>query len=68
MAEFYIELNPQGNGDHVVHNSECSKLPAKEAVQYLGSISNCTSALKKAAERFKQVNGCSQCLSACHTS
>ena len=68
MAEFFIELNPKENGDHVVHNAGCSILPAKDAVHYLGSISNCTSALKKAAERFKQVNGCSQCLSACHSS
>jgi len=67
MAEFYIEINAQPNGDHVVHRSDCSMLPAKDGISYLGSISTCTSAVKKAAERFKQVNGCPQCASTCHT-
>ena len=67
MAEFYVEINAQENGVHVVHNASCSSLPAKESISYLGSIASCTSALKKAAERFKQVDGCPQCASTCHT-
>ena len=67
MAEFYIETNPQPNGEHIVHNATCSLLPAKDAVRYLGSIASCTSALKKAAESFKLVNGCPQCATACHS-
>lgn len=66
MAEFYVEINARENGDHVVHNAVCSELPAKEYIQYLGSISNCDSALKKASERLKQVNGCPHCTVACH--
>ena len=66
MAEFYVEITPQDNGLHVVHNADCSALPGKEAIYYLGSISNFTSALKKASERFIKVNGCSHCAAAYH--
>ena len=66
MAEFYIETSARDNGDHVVHTSTCSQLPAKDTIYYLGSISNCASAVKKAGERFKQVNGCPHCATTCH--
>ena len=61
MAEFYVEIIAQSNGEHLVHKSGCSFLPAKEAIQYVGSISNFDSALKKANQTFRQVNGCSHC-------
>ncbi len=64
MAEFYIETNAQPNGDHIVHKASCSLLPAKDAIHYLGSIASATSAIKRAAESFKQVNGCPQCATA----
>jgi hypothetical protein len=67
MAEFYVEKNAQSNGDHVVHRADCAHLPAKEAIQYLGAISNCNSALKKAGQLFKQVNGCTYCSVSGHT-
>lgn len=66
MAEFYVEINAQSNGDHFVHRAECSQLPAKNTIRYLGSIASCASAIKKAAESFKQVNGCPHCSSANH--
>lgn len=66
MAEFYIETNAQANGDHIVHKANCSLLPAKDAIRYLGSIASSASALKKAAESFKHVNGCPQCASTSH--
>lgn len=68
MAEFYVELNAQSNGDHVVHISECSLLPSKDTMQYLGSISNTKSAVKKAAEVLRQqASGCSHCTGAYQT-
>jgi len=68
MAEFYVEINAQGNGDHVVHTADCSLLPSKETLHYLGSISNTKSAVKKAAELLRQqANGCSQCTPAYQT-
>lgn len=67
MAEFYVETTPRENGEHVVHNATCGELPAKDSIQYLGAISNCASAVKKAGERFKPVNGCPICATTCHT-
>ena len=64
MAEFYVEITAQGNGDHLVHKADCSLLPAKNAIHYLGAISNSDSALKKAGGVYRQVNGCSQCVTA----
>ncbi|MGZ0079258.1 hypothetical protein [Methylomonas sp. YC3] len=61
MAEFFIEISAQENGDHLIHKSSCSLLPAKEAIYYLGSISSVTSAAKKASERFAKPTACSQC-------
>ncbi|MDX8129128.1 hypothetical protein ACH5Y9_05745 [Methylomonas sp. BW4-1] len=61
MAEFFIEISAQENGDHLIHKSSCSLLPAKEAIYYLGSISNVVSAAKKASERFAKPTACSQC-------
>ncbi|WKJ92526.1 hypothetical protein QZJ86_10380 [Methylomonas montana] len=63
MAEFFVEINAQDNGEHVVHKSNCSLLPAKDALRYLGSIASAASAVKKAQESFKLVNGCSHCTS-----
>ena len=62
MAEFYVETITQDNGDHLVHNANCSNLPAKNLTKYLGAISNSGSALKKANEWFKVVSGCTQCI------
>jgi hypothetical protein len=68
MAEFYVEINAQSNGDHVVHTADCSLLPSKETVHYLGSISNTKSAVKKAAELLRlPANGCSHCTVAYQT-
>ncbi|MGR8933140.1 MAG: hypothetical protein ACU837_01970 [Gammaproteobacteria bacterium] len=61
MAEFYVEKIAQSNGEHVVHKSDCSLLPSHETLQYLGAISNCDSALKKAGQFYRQVNGCAHC-------
>ena len=68
MAEFYVEINAQSNGDHMVHTSDCSLLLSKETVHYLGSISNTKSAVKKATEVLRQqASGCSHCTAAYQT-
>ncbi len=61
MAEFYIELNPNDNGDHVVHDAGREHLPSRDGLRYPGTICNCMSAVKKALQRFKQVTGCVRC-------
>lgn len=68
MAEFYIEIQATEKGEHLVHKSTCTLLPAsKDAIQYLGSIASIGSAVKKASERFKLATGCSHCNTAVQT-
>lgn len=61
MAEFFIEIGAQDTGEHLIHKSICSALPAKDAIYYLGSIASVASAAKKASERFAKPTACPQC-------
>lgn len=36
MAEFYVDTTAQSNGEHIVHNANCTLLPPKESIRYLG--------------------------------
>ena len=67
MALYYVNTNAQNNGDHEVHKSGCSWLPAKENRIDLGDFTYCSSAVQKAKEHYDQVNGCYYCSNACHT-
>lgn len=67
MAEFYVELNACDTGERFLHRAECTALPAKDTLRYLGAISNPTSAAKKASEFLKMVTPCPHCLPAAAT-
>jgi hypothetical protein len=65
MASYYVNKQAQANGDHEVHVSTCRYLPADRL--YLGEHITCGSAVMKARETYRQVNGCYFCAAACHT-
>ena len=67
MASYYVNKNAQPNGDHEVHVSGCSFMPDANNRLHLGEHSNCQSAVRKAKEHFRQVNGCFYCSRECHT-
>jgi hypothetical protein len=67
VAYYYVNENAQANGDHEVHESGCSFMPAPENRRYLGNFTMCTSAVKEARKIFTQVNGCYYCAKECHT-
>lgn len=67
MASYYVNDNAQANGDHEVHVETCSFLPARTNRTYVGEYSSCSPAVKKARERWNQVNGCYYCCNPCHT-
>ena len=67
MASYYVNDKAQANGDHEVHVSTCSWLPAPANRTYLGEFSNCAPAVTKARQRWTQVNGCYYCCNPCHT-
>jgi hypothetical protein len=66
MASYYVNDNAQPNGDHEVHVSTCSYFPSSRT--YLGEFSSCSPAVSEARKKWNQVNGCSWCCRACHTS
>lgn len=68
MSSYYVNRNAQSNGDHEVHRSGCSYLPAVENRIYLGEFTNCADAVRAAKSHYHRVNGCYFCSNACHTS
>lgn len=68
MDLYYVNINPQKNGDHEVHLSECQYMPNFVNRKYLGFFSNCKAAVTEAKKTFPQSNGCKTCAKDCHTS
>lgn len=64
--KFFINKNPQFNGDHEVHTEDCYRLPLTENRIYLGYFDNCREAVRKAKEYYSQVDGCYYCCNVCH--
>jgi hypothetical protein len=67
MALYYVNRNAQSNGDHEVHTTGCSFMPARENRIYLGDFTHCGFAVLEARKHYDQVNGCYYCSNACHT-
>ena len=68
MKLYYVNSNPQPNGDHEVHLSECAFVPNFINRKFLGFFKNCKDAVAEAKKTHKQSNGCKSCLPECHTS
>lgn len=67
MKKYYVNKNPQSNGDHEVHSENCRFLPNEANRKLLGYYSSCKAAVNKAKEYYNQVNGCYYCSRDCHT-
>jgi hypothetical protein len=67
MAYYYVNTEAQPNGDHEVHEGDCSWLPAENNRKYLGWFSNCANAVTEAKKHYWKSNGCYWCSRACHT-
>jgi len=68
MELYYVNINPQKNGDYEVHKSECQYLPNFINRKYLGLFDNCELAIVQAKKTYAQSNGCKHCSQDCHTS
>jgi hypothetical protein len=67
MPRYYVNRNPQNNGDHEVHMEGCVHLPSQENRQYLGEFASCSYAVMEAKRFYPQLNGCFYCAKECHT-
>ena len=68
MPQYCVNKEAQDNGDHEVHESDCSHLPLEENRKYLGNFDNCQDAVREAKKYYSQSNGCYWCSKECHTS
>jgi hypothetical protein len=68
MARYYVNSNAQDNGDHEVHISGCSFMPAEEHRVYLGDFASCRPAVAAAKKLYLNADGCYFCSPECHTS
>ncbi len=66
MAIYYVNNNPQPNGDYEVHLASCSYFPS--SYTSLGEHSSCTTAVSQANRTHSPANGCYHCCRPCHTS
>jgi len=67
MANYYVNKNTQSNGDHEVHKSGCTYMPAEQNRLYLGSFLSCHGAVQEAKKIYYKSNGCYYCSEDCHT-
>lgn len=62
MYEYYVQKSANETGDHIVHSSGCSSLPANDNLLYLGVRSNTAAPLKEAADWYSKVSACPKCI------
>ena len=65
MHRYFVNLYPEGNGDHLVHREGCARMPSYPL--NLGHHAQCHQALDVAKRFFPRSNGCFQCIRECHT-
>ena len=68
MANYYVNVNPQANGDHEVHKEGCSHMPLPHNQKPLGNFPSCHGAVRKAKEWDSDADGCYYCSNECHKS
>ena len=68
MAKYYVNKNAQANGDHEVHKTGCSFMPAAGNRIYLGDFANCRAAVRAGKKHYMLSDGCYFCSRSCHTS
>lgn len=65
MPNFYVNIDTQSDGIHMIHGHNCRYLPPYNKRLYLGFFSDCKDAVKKAKEFYTQVKGCEFCSPKC---
>lgn len=54
------------NNNHEVHAEGCQWMPSAINRDYLGYFNSCGEAVKKAKEKYLNVDGCATCCPLCH--
>jgi len=67
MSVYYVNIDPQSDGQHEVHKSECTHLASREDRLYLGIFRNCQDAIQEAEKHYPAVAACNSCSPECCT-
>lgn len=70
MHRYIVNANPQLGGEHEVHRvADCPTLPHPSNQRALGNHSSCRNAIAEAKRRYPGwiIDGCRNCIPACHT-
>ena len=62
MFEFFVEKSANAAGEHVVHRSSCSALPAIDELYYIGVRSTVEVPLKEAENMYSKAAHCPECI------
>jgi len=69
MKYFYVNKEaqvPPEDGEHEVHTEGCQTPPFLKNRVSLGCFAHCKDALKEAKKRYRNVDGCKNCIPECH--
>ncbi len=64
---YIVNKNPQSDGYHEVHKTDCLHRPTESNSIGLGEHISCISAISSARVYFAKVDGCYYCAKKCHT-
>jgi hypothetical protein len=67
MPLYYVNKNPQANGDHEVHTTGCPHPPDPRNRVPLGNHPSCRSAMVDARAKYDKADGCKWCCPKCNT-
>jgi hypothetical protein len=70
MYNYYLNKNPQNNGDHEVHKESCYWLPSSTNRIFIGVFSNGIAAVRHAKAMYPtaKIDGCVHCCNEAHHS
>lgn len=63
---YYVNTQPQTNGDHEVHKEACMYLPSLNHRLYLGAFATDFDALHEAKKYYPTSDGCAHCCPSIH--
>ncbi|TCK08265.1 hypothetical protein [Marinobacterium mangrovicola] len=62
MAKYYLHLEAQKEAGNQIHESQCSHMPEKAELRYIGSYSNPKAAHYDVKMFYPQVSYCPDCI------
>lgn len=62
MTIYYINKSSLYGTDHLIHLEDCPDLPAPRDRYYLGNLTRCEDAMRKARQIYHNVGLCRTCI------